>query len=134
VSRFFDVPVCKEGTWGWELAPGLDPRPDDTTVFKHRYSAFHATDLDLRLRSQGIRTVAVTGVGTAVCVESTVRHGFFLDYYNVIVRDCCGAYSREVHNQAIRRMDYQYGQAVESSEVLSAWGVATRGRVAGTPA
>jgi ureidoacrylate peracid hydrolase len=127
VGRFLSVPVCREGTWGWEIAAGLDPRPEDTIVTKHRYSAFHNTDLDLRLRSQGIRTMVVTGVGTAVCVESTVRHGYFLDYYQVIVSDACAGYTQEVHEQAIRRMDFQYGEAATCDQVLDAWTSAARG-------
>ena len=120
-GRFFDVPVCEEGTWGWQLADGLDPQPEDTIVVKHRYSAFHATYLDLLLRSQGIRSILVAGVGTAVCVESTVRHAYFLDYYNVIVSDCCAGYTQDVHDQAIRRMDLQYGEVAHSDQVLTAW-------------
>jgi ureidoacrylate peracid hydrolase len=127
VGRFLSVPVCKEGTWGWEIAAGLEPLPQDTIVTKHRYSAFHNTDLDLRLRSQGIRTAVVAGVGSAVCVESTVRHGYFLDYYQVIVSDCCAGYSLEVHQQAVRRMDYQYGEAATCDRVLAAWTPAGRG-------
>jgi ureidoacrylate peracid hydrolase len=120
-GRFLDVPVCKEGTWGWQLADGLDVLPQDTIVTKHRYSAFHNTDLDLRLRSQDIRTIVVAGVGTAVCVESTVRHAYFLDYYNVIASDCCAGYTLDVHLQAITRMDFQYGEAARCDQILAAW-------------
>lgn len=120
-GRYFEFPVCVPGSWGSELAPGLEARPEDTVVIKHRFNAFFNTDLELSLRSRGIRTLLITGVGTAVCVESTTRHAFFLDYYNIIVGDCCGAYSRGVHEQALRRMDHQYGQLVESPTVIAAW-------------
>jgi ureidoacrylate peracid hydrolase len=119
--RFSEVPVCVEGSWGWQLAPGLEVDPQDTIIVKHRYSAFHSTDLHLRLRSQGTRSILLVGVGTAVCVESTARDGFFLDYYNVIVSDCCGAYDREAHQQAIKRLDLHYGHVARYDEVLQAW-------------
>ena len=32
----------------------------------------------------------MTGIGTNVCVESTTRHGFMLDFYTVLIEDCCG--------------------------------------------
>jgi ureidoacrylate peracid hydrolase len=121
-GRYFEVPICVAGSWGGELAPGLEPRPEDTIVVKHRFSAFHNTDLDLRLRGQGIRTLLVTGIGTAVCVESTARQAFFLDYYNVVVADCCGAYTRDAHEQAVRRMDFYYGETARSEDVFAAWG------------
>jgi ureidoacrylate peracid hydrolase len=127
-GRYFEVPVCVAGSWGGELAPGLEARPEDTIVVKHRFNAFFNTDLDLRLRGQGIRTLLLTGVGTSVCVESTARHAFFLDYYNVIVGDCCGAYTRVVHEQALRRMDLMYGEVARSEDVCARWGaVATTG-------
>ena len=130
-GRYFDVPVCAPDSWGAELAPGLEARPEDTIVIKHRFSAFINTDLDLRLRSQGIRSLLITGVGTSVCVESTTRHAHFLDYYNLIVGDCCAAYSREVHEQALERMDLQYGEVVQSDQIIAMWEV-QRERAAAT--
>lgn len=120
-GRYFEFPVCVPGSWGNDLAPGLEVRPEDTVVIKHRFNAFFNTDLELTLRSRGIRTLLITGVGTAVCVESTTRDAYFRDFYNVIVGDCCGAYSREVHEQALRRMDLQYGEVAQSDKVIVAW-------------
>lgn len=120
-GRFVDVPVCIEGTWGWQLADGLDPLPGDLVVTKQRYSAFVGTDLDARLRKRGVRSLLVTGVGTAVCVEATARHAFELDYYNLIVSDCCGAYTRPVHEQGLLRLGGLYGEVVLSAEVFAAW-------------
>lgn len=120
-GRYYEIPICVAGSWGGELAPGLEVQPEDTVIIKHRFSGFINTDLDLRLRSQGIRTLLFTGVGTAVCVESTARQAFFLDYYNVIVADCCGAYTREVHDQALRRLDLMYGEVAQSESVIATW-------------
>jgi ureidoacrylate peracid hydrolase len=120
-GRYFEFPVCVPDSWGSDLAPGLEVRPEDTVVIKHRFNAFFNTDLELTLRSRGIRTLLISGVGTAVCVESTTRDAYFRDFYNVIVEDCCGAYSREVHEQALRRMDLQYGEVAQSDKVIAAW-------------
>lgn len=120
-GRYFGVPVCVPGSWGAELAPGLEVLPDDTVVIKHRYSAFINTDLDLRLRSRGIRTLVVTGVTTSVCVESTTRHSHFLDCYNVIASDCCADYKADIHRQALQRLDLHFGQVSISEEILSTW-------------
>lgn len=122
-GRYFQVPVCAPGSWGAEMAPGLDVLPDDTVVIKHRYSAFINTDLDLRLRSQGVRTLVVSGVTTSVCVESTTRHSHFLDYYNVIVSDSCADYKTDIHRQALQRLDLHFGQVALSDEIISTWKV-----------
>lgn len=120
-KRFIDISVCVEGSWGWQLAAPLEPRGEDIIVTKQRYSAFHNTGLDERLRAEGVRTLLVTGVGTAVCVEATVRHAFELDYYNVIPADCCAAYRREEHEQALQRMDAHYAEVTQSEHLFAAW-------------
>ncbi|MSQ52506.1 MAG: cysteine hydrolase [Betaproteobacteria bacterium] len=119
--RFVDVPACVEGSWGWELATGLVARPEDTIVAKHRYSAFSGTDLDSRLRARGVRTLLLTGVTTGVCVDGTARYGFELDYYNVIVADCCGAYTQDSHEQGLKQMHARYGEVTSSDALYAAW-------------
>ena len=54
---------------------------------KPRYSAFFNTNLDSLLRARGIRSLVFTGIATNVCVESTLRDGFFLEYFGVVLHD-----------------------------------------------
>ncbi len=72
-----------------EVIPELDPRPDDTTIPKSRWSAFYQTYLDLALRSRGIDTVITSGGSTDVGVAATVFSGRDLDYNMIVVRDAC---------------------------------------------
>jgi Amidases related to nicotinamidase len=65
----------------------LPPQPGDIVVEKPRYSAFFNTNLDSVLRSRGIRSLVFTGIATNVCVESTLRDGFFLEYFGVVLHD-----------------------------------------------
>ncbi len=39
------------------------------------------------LRSRGIRTIVFVGIATNVCVESTLRDGFHLEYFGVMLED-----------------------------------------------
>ena len=48
---------------------------------------FFNTPLDSLLRSRGIRHLVFTGIATNVCVESTLRDGFFLEYFGVVLED-----------------------------------------------
>lgn len=56
-------------------------------VQKPRYSAFYNTNLDSILRARGIRSLVFTGIATNVCVELTLRDGFFLEYFGVVLHD-----------------------------------------------
>lgn len=109
-----------EGTWGAEFY-AVQPLGGDVVVTKRRYSAFIGTDLDLILRSKRITTLIVTGGGTPVCVESTVRDGFMLNYDILLVSDCCGSTSLEEHEAALKRMGRLCGTVVEADEILQAW-------------
>jgi len=121
-GRFTEYPALEEGSWGAEFCNGFKPLPGEVVVQKHRYSAFLDTDLDLILRSKGIRTLIMTGVATNVCVEMTARIGFLKDYYIVLLRDCTATISEELHNSALRNIETHYGVVVDSSEVLHCWG------------
>jgi len=112
---------CVEGTWGAEWFAGMEPEPSDLVVTKHRYSAFINTNLDLILRSRGIRTVIATGTDTSVCVESTARDAFMLDYYVVFVEDCCGGADPAAHEASLRSIRRQFGTVCSAAEVLGAW-------------
>lgn len=65
----------------------LVPQPGDIVLPKPRYSGFFNTPLDSILRSRGIRHLVFTGIATNVCVESTLRDGFFLEYFGVVLED-----------------------------------------------
>jgi len=79
--------VVTEGQWDWEVVEELKPQPGDLVVSKSRYSGFCSTPLDSLLRTRGIKTLFFTGIATNVCVESTLRDAFFLDYWPILLRD-----------------------------------------------
>ena len=108
------------GTWGadyWEdIRPAGNPR--EAEIIKHRYSAFHGTELDLILRSNGIKTLVMTGVATGGCVYTTAVDGFFRDYYVVITSDSTADADEQTHSVFLRRFQYAYGDVVPSTEIL----------------
>jgi ureidoacrylate peracid hydrolase len=121
VSRCARRASPRPASWGWQLAAPLEPHEQDSVIAKYGYSAFQSTDLDAQLRRKGVRSLIVAGVGTAVCVEATVRQAFELDYYNVILAECCAAYTRQEHEQALQRMDAYCGEVARSEPVFAAW-------------
>ena len=81
--------LLTKGGWDYAFVDALSPVDDEYVVDKPRYSGFASTNLDIHLRGLGIRTLLVCGVATNVCVESTIRDAFFLEYHPVLVRDAC---------------------------------------------
>jgi len=79
--------LLSKGSWDYALVDQLVPQPGDIVLPKPRYSGFFNTPLDSMLRSRGIRHLIFTGIATNVCVESTLRDGFFLEYFGVVLED-----------------------------------------------
>lgn len=81
--------LLAKGEWDFELIDQLQPKPQDLVIEKPRYSGFFNTALDSMLRCRGIRNLVFVGIATNVCVESTLRDGFFLEYFGVVLEDAC---------------------------------------------
>jgi ureidoacrylate peracid hydrolase len=79
--------LLAKGTWDYALVDKLQPKPGDIVIEKPRYSAFYNTALDSLLRARGVKNLAFCGIATNVCVESTLRDGFFLEYFGVLLED-----------------------------------------------
>jgi ureidoacrylate peracid hydrolase len=63
----------------------------------------------------------MTGVASNVCVETTARDGYNLDFRIIFVEDCCGAFSVEEHASSIVNMNKYFGVATDSrtfSEIM----------------
>lgn len=79
--------LLAKGGWDYALVDRLKPQPGDIVIPKPRYSAFFNTALDSMLRARGIRNLAFCGIATNVCVESTLRDGYHLEYFGVLLED-----------------------------------------------
>ncbi len=93
----------------------LKPQRDEPIVDKHHYSAFMGTPLDGILRKHDVQTLIVTGVATNVCVDSTLRHGFFLGYYIVLLEDCVGSNSAAGHQGTLASVRNNIGTVASST-------------------
>jgi ureidoacrylate peracid hydrolase len=79
--------LLAKGTWDYALVDELAPQPCDIVIPKTRYSGFFNTNTDSVLRARGIRTLVFTGVATNVCVESSLRDAFHLEYFGIVLED-----------------------------------------------
>jgi ureidoacrylate peracid hydrolase len=111
--------VCQRGSWGADLY--LPVQPGDLVIPKTRYSSFIGTTLADDLRMRDLQTLAVCGVVTNQCVESTVRDAYQLDFDVVLVDDCCAAGSVDAHNATLANVRSSFGRVLDSGALLTAW-------------
>jgi len=80
--------IAIRDTWNTDIVDELAPLPGEATVYKHGYSAFHQTELDLVLRGLGVKYLFVVGCTTSVCVETAIREAHARDYACILLEDC----------------------------------------------
>ena len=109
-----------DGSAGQEMLKELAPQPGDLVVKKYRSSGFWATNLDLLLRSNGIKSVVMTGCSTEGCVESTARDALFNDYYVVVAEDCVASDDPAQHDASLLLMRHRFDLAT-AERILGCW-------------
>ncbi len=113
--------VMEEGTIGHELWAELDVRPEDQAVQKTRFSAFiqGSSDLPERLRSEGFDTVAIAGIVTNVCCESSARDAMMLNFRTIMISDACAAFNADEHQAALVSFYRTFGDVMETEFLIS---------------
>lgn len=111
---------CREGTWGAEFFR-VAPREGELVFTKHRYSAFKDTELNAYLRAQRVENLILAGITSNVCVESTARDAYMMDYHVVFLSDASATYQAEAHVATLANIRRAFGIVASTDEVVDAW-------------
>ncbi len=77
----------EEGTDGWEIHPDVTPQRGERIVVKRTPDSFHGTDLHEILQENGVKALAIAGIQTEFCVDTTCRRAFSLGYDVTLIED-----------------------------------------------
>jgi biuret amidohydrolase len=104
------------GEVGWDIVSELVPAPGEAVVDKVGTGAFYATELEHRLRVQGIDQVILVGVTTGVCVSTTAREAADRGFHVLVLADCCAEPEARMHEIALELLQVEGGYLAAVSE------------------
>jgi ureidoacrylate peracid hydrolase len=113
--------LLTEGSWDFAVVDELVPQPSEIVITKTRYSGFAGTTLDSQLRVRGIQYLFFTGIAANVCVESTLRDAYFLDYWPILLADATlAAGGRKMYEATLFNVESFFGWTIDSDALRAA--------------
>jgi nicotinamidase-related amidase len=132
VQHVWDAPdatYLRPDTSGVSHDPRVAPADGEPVVVKDVPNAFLGTDLEQRLRSEGIDELVIAGMMTSMCVDATVRAAVDLGFEVTVVGDACAAPDlayggvevpgEQVHAAFLAALADGYADVVEASTLAS---------------
>lgn len=109
------------GTWGVSIIEELEPQKGDIVINKLKPDGFIGTNLDVVLRTCSIKYLLFIGTATNICVESTLRHAFSLEYFPILISDAVSQLGPSSNQEAtIFNVREIFGWITTSEKVLKA--------------
>jgi isochorismate hydrolase len=100
--------LIEKGSSDARLLPELNLSRQGTIIEKDRYSAFHKTDLEERLKEKNISDLVIGGVMTNLCCETTARDAFVRDYRVFFLADGTSTVDNEYHQASLKNLAYGF--------------------------
>jgi nicotinamidase-related amidase len=116
---------------GCALKDIVRPQHKEPVIQKLVNSAFIGTDLEQRLRREGITTLIITGLTTNHCVETTTRMAGNLGFDTYLVSDGTATFDRqgpdgvlhtaeEIQAMTLTNLHQEFATIITTAEVLEA--------------
>jgi len=119
LANWWPTPLL-EGTDDVAQAEGLEAAPGEKIIIKRRYSGFHATDLELTLRSLDVTQVVIAGILSHVCPFATAFDAFERDLCVYYPADATASVNRELHLAALRIVAGWCGYVIRTQDIIEA--------------
>jgi len=103
---------CSIGSHWAQISEEIAPEENDIVLVKKMPSAFFGTEILNILVSQRIDTNVIVGVTTSGCVRATIIDSFSYVFRTIVVSDCCGDKSEEVHYANLKDVNCRYADVI----------------------
>ncbi len=124
------------GQPGFEVKPEAVPGPGELLIHKEVNSGFIGTDLEKRLRAEGVTHLVICGLTTDHCVSTTARMAGNLGFDAFVVSDATATFERigpdgrhwtaeDIHQSALTSLHHEFATITDVRGVLARIGVDT---------
>jgi nicotinamidase-related amidase len=107
----------------------IEPGKDEPIIQKTVNSSFIGTDLENRLRANGIESLVIVGLTTNHCVETTTRMAGNLGFNTYLVSDATATFDRigpdgktypaeEIHQMTMINLNEEFATIINTSALL----------------
>lgn len=110
---------CTKGSEGSRLLEEL-VEPEDLVVEKNKDSGFFESELHDRLQERSVDTVAITGMQTQICVQTTAADAFFRGYNVIVPPDAVISAREEDKTRALEWLRSYCATIMPAGELLEA--------------
>ena len=98
-----------KNTTGVEIIDTVSPLEDECVITKNYPNSFLQTELDQKLKAEGVDQLTIIGAMSHMCIDATTRAASDLGYQCTVVEDACTT------------MDLEFnGRVVEAAQVHAA--------------
>lgn len=117
-------------TDGAKINDAVQPLENENLIIKHFPNSFLKTDLERKLKEQGVTKVIVVGMMTHMCIDATVRAAVDLGYETTLIEDACATRdlsydgkvvpAEQVHYAFVGALDGMYAKITSTDDFLAA--------------
>ena len=115
---------------GNEIKDIVKPQANEPLIIKRVNSAFIKTDLEKRLRENGIKILVIVGLTTDHCVSTTARMAGNLGFKVYVVSDATATFDRkgfnekhysaeEMHQSALVSLQNEFATIVDTESLIA---------------
>lgn len=115
-------------TEGAEIHESVLPKDDETVIIKNFPNSFLKTDLESKLRDNGVTKVIVIGMMTHMCIDATSRAAVDLGFETTVIEDACATLdlsynghevpAEQVHYSFIGALNGMYAEITSTEDFL----------------
>jgi nicotinamidase-related amidase len=115
-------------TEGVKINDAVQPLEHENKIKKHFPNSFLETELDSKLKANGVTKVVVVGMMTHMCIDATVRAAVDLGYETTLIEDACATRdlsyqdrnvpAEQVHYAFVSALNGMYANVISTEDFL----------------